>query len=537
MSQPGTVGDGPRPRVAVYARFGADVGFGHVSRCAAVASALRTLGAEPLLFSAAPARLPDWLAASFGQTAALDPADGDGRAAASGPFAWLVIDDYTPDPDRLALLAAAADAVAAICDDPDASAPSGLDRLDLRLCPTPRAAEDAAAAVDGGDDAHGQLIGPAYAMLRPAFAKARFVRLRDQAGAPDVHTPPDAGTPPRAVIAPGGGDPAGLGAQLLPTLLDAGWSADVILAGGAPALDEIRRVAADRPERVRVHTDLDAAGVADLLRGARFWLGTASTACWERCTLGVPGTAFVTADNQRALGARLAERGLSVVALDTGGRIPDAARAQLGADLAAAATAPVPDGTALQVCDGLGAYRVAAALVAPRDKQGRRVTVHPVRHAHADLLYAWQSHPLTRRFARVRSVPDRAEHTAWLSRRLADPRCVLSLIRADGEAVACVRLDLLAAQASAADVRSTRPSGASGEELVFEISIYVNPPEYGRGVGKAALRQAAALTPFAWRRAEVLPSNEKSLALFRSVGYRGCRKLMLQGPAKRPAAS
>jgi len=116
-------------------------------------------------------------------------------------------------------------------------------------------------------------------------------------------------------------------------------------------------------------------------------------------------------------------------------------------------------------------------------------------------MFTWQQHPETRRHARRPRPPTRVEHQAWLAKKLADPDVVLQIISDGGAPAGALRLDPVV-------------TGA------YEVSILVDPARHGRGIGKAALALARDLRPAAELRAEVLPGNAGSHALFRNAGYR-----------------
>jgi len=152
------------------------------------------------------------------------------------------------------------------------------------------------------------------------------------------------------------------------------------------------------------------------------------------------------------------------------------------------------------ICDGRGAQRVAMRIQPERVAGDNRVWLRPATSDDLEITYEWQSQPETRRFGRNSAVPTRAEHQSWFSARLQDPASILNVIVYDGEAVGTLRLDRL-------------------DSLAYEISIVVSTSFYGRGVGLAALELARRLVPEAHLKAEILPGNIRSEALFTKAGY------------------
>lgn len=134
-------------------------------------------------------------------------------------------------------------------------------------------------------------------------------------------------------------------------------------------------------------------------------------------------------------------------------------------------------------------------------RDGQAVCLRPVTMGDANILFAWQNEPGTRRFARNPQPPSLAEHLQWLVNRLGEPNTVLLIMECEGQPVGMLRLDPF-------------------ENGSFEISILVASKWQKKGVARAALTLARKLRPAATIRAKVLPGNTASHALFQSAGYR-----------------
>jgi RimJ/RimL family protein N-acetyltransferase len=152
------------------------------------------------------------------------------------------------------------------------------------------------------------------------------------------------------------------------------------------------------------------------------------------------------------------------------------------------------------ICDGRGAQRIAMRIQPEKVVGGKPVWLRPATPDDLEITYEWQTQPETRRFGRNNAVPTRAEHESWFSARLQDPASILNVIVCDGEAVGTLRLDRL-------------------DWLAYEISIVVSTSFYGRGIGLAVLELARRLVPEARLKAEILPGNTRSEALFTKAGY------------------
>lgn len=127
------------------------------------------------------------------------------------------------------------------------------------------------------------------------------------------------------------------------------------------------------------------------------------------------------------------------------------------------------------------------------------VTLRPAKEDDAMLLFHWQRHPDTRRYARTPIAPSDADHSAWFADKLVDRDCRLFLAESGDDCVGMVRLD------------------RRGKE--WELSIVVAPEQRGRGIGKAILNALDGPGPLV---AEVLPDNEASHRLFQSCGWLLC---------------
>jgi UDP-2,4-diacetamido-2,4,6-trideoxy-beta-L-altropyranose hydrolase len=158
------------------------------------------------------------------------------------------------------------------------------------------------------------------------------------------------------------------------------------------------------------------------------------------------------------------------------------------------------------LCDGRGARRSCLAIASLESaKDDAEVMLRPALNTDAGKMLAWQSHPQTRQYSRTVKVPDRDSHFSWVAARLTDPDCLLNIILHAGDPAGVIRLDRLRKESCAVPR--------------WEVSIYIAPDKYGLGLGLAALRLGRRLLPDGEFKAEVLPENAASHALFRKAGY------------------
>jgi UDP-2,4-diacetamido-2,4,6-trideoxy-beta-L-altropyranose hydrolase len=176
-------------------------------------------------------------------------------------------------------------------------------------------------------------LGPQYTLLRSELARARATsHVREQAS--------------RVLLALGGADPLGLTEPIARAL---GATCELRVAVGAanPRRDAIAASG----------VTLDAGDLVDSYAWADVAVIAAGTTLWEVGYLGLPAVAIVVADNQRAAAKASESAGFVTVAEPDGVR---AAVAELLADRARRATMRSA-GQAL--FDGLGAARVADAVI------------------------------------------------------------------------------------------------------------------------------------------------------------------------------
>ncbi|HET9159673.1 MAG TPA: UDP-2,4-diacetamido-2,4,6-trideoxy-beta-L-altropyranose hydrolase [Caulobacteraceae bacterium] len=324
-------------RILFLPAYGPAIGGGHAFRCFTLAQALVQRGAScGVAMDADAARALH----GFRPDGVEGLQRGDALPTARGFKADLVvIDDYGSDADNEAHLVEAGVQVAIIDD-------LANRRHDCSLLVDPgfgRAARDYAGLVP---QVATVLAGPDYALLRPEFAKARPAALNRRKGA-FGH---------RALVSLGLTDVGGITAKV--TQLLAGLvPMTVVLGADAPSLDAVRALPG-----VTMH--LDARDMAGLIAAADIGIGGGGVGVWERACLGLPSILIVLADNQAAMARALDDVGV-VIAIDAreDGFEPRlvAAVERLFSD--EELRCRLTQGAA-HLCDGLGAGRVADAIIA-----------------------------------------------------------------------------------------------------------------------------------------------------------------------------
>ena len=342
--------------VAIRADASVAIGSGHVMRCAALATALRSRGAAVVFVCrSAPGDLLAWLDSAGFAVRALAPAvtgwEEDDAAATRAALAgidpdWLIVDHYQLDARWEQSMRPAAGRILAI--DDLADRPHECDVLldqNLYLDSAARYAGRVPAACT-------RLLGPGYALLRPQFRRARaLVKKR----------PSEVG---RILLAFGGSDAGNETAKALRAirLLDrSAMQVDVVVGAANPhraALEQYCRTL----HNVVLHCQVD--DMARLMLGADLCVGAGGSTSWERCCVGLPTLAVAIAANQVEAARTLGKLGY-VRFLGSADQISEQ-------DIAQALVRAIADGAALQamaqhgmkLVDGEGASRVAAFLAA-----------------------------------------------------------------------------------------------------------------------------------------------------------------------------
>ena len=197
------------------------------------------------------------------------------------------------------------------------------------------------------------LAGPSYALLRPQFAALRRRALARRQNWP----------PRRLLIAMGLTDVGGVTRLSVEAACRTGLplSIDVVTGQTAVSLPWLREQAA--AGALRLHIDLDAFGMADLMAEADIAIGSGGGTSLERCCLGLPSLVIMVADNQRSSVANLVQAG----AVTLVGMLAETMPEQIAASLAALAN----DSAALEaqataaaaVVDGEGVWRVGRVIL------------------------------------------------------------------------------------------------------------------------------------------------------------------------------
>jgi len=338
------------------------VGGGHAHRCLALADALRERGANCLFVtrSSSTVLVPglkrhDLIELSMDEPDSAVPRELS-LAMPSG-VDWLVVDHYGLDSVFEEACRPWARRILAV--DDLANRPH---TADLLLDQTPgRVADRYRGLLTPGCVV---LLGADYALLRAEFAMARPESLHRRERSGDLE---------RLLIAFGASDPCNYAGEALALVKAAGLHCrvDVVLGPRPRHGDAVRALADHYPFAVEVFDGVD--DMAALLAAADLAIGAGGVAALERCCLGLPSLLVVLADNQRDNASRLASEGAA--------HVLECASALVSPASAAALRTLAQNGTerlkmpraASRMCDGGGAPRVAARMLAGQECMRRTI--------------------------------------------------------------------------------------------------------------------------------------------------------------------
>jgi UDP-2,4-diacetamido-2,4,6-trideoxy-beta-L-altropyranose hydrolase len=181
-----------------------------------------------------------------------------------------------------------------------------------------RAAAEYAGLVPPGCEV---LAGPSYALLRPQFGALRTRALARR----------DTYPPGRLLIAMGLTDVGGITRLSVEAVRRSGLalSIDVVTGQTAASLPWLREQA--KAGALRLHVDLDALGMAELMVDADIAIGSGGGTSLERCCVGLPSLVILLADNQRSSVSSLVRAGAVTVV----GTLAEATVERIGESLAA----------------------------------------------------------------------------------------------------------------------------------------------------------------------------------------------------------
>jgi UDP-2,4-diacetamido-2,4,6-trideoxy-beta-L-altropyranose hydrolase len=227
-------------------------------------------------------------------------------------------------------------------------------------------------------------------------------------------------------------------------------------------------------------------------------IGAPGTTSWERACLGLPSIIIPLAANQLAISKALVDAQAAILVE------LDAIEHHLSENFQLLLMVwPSYYQANLKICDGLGLYRFLFEIDSLLDKSKNKYRLEKAMKDDIELVYQWQCHPETRKYALNSEPPSWEGHDKWMQNKIENRyQDYFYLVKniEFNKRVGVVRLDRI----------------SDGEYL---ISIFVAPDFHGKGVGLFAVKILNILHPQITIRATVLEENKASQQLFKKAKY------------------
>lgn len=273
------------------------------------------------------------------------------------------------------------------------------------------------------------------------------------------------------------------------------YKVTVVVTDAMPHREEVTKTARNAGFTV-VENASDMSG---LIAEADLAIGAAGLSSVERCSLGLPSLLIQVADNQKYNIRSLAEDG---VALDLG-NISELDSKSLSRKISALKDEDVEcmSQKCLQMYDCMGPQRVMTGIlpILTGDLCGH-VNLRFTEMSDCDFVYQLQTIPETRKFSRDPETPDYDAHVQWLREKIHSRECLHMQIESEGSRCGVICLEN----------RNDRN----------EVSIYLSPEFYNRGIASTALKILRTGLPGLDLHAYINQQNTASVSLFRNSGYR-----------------
>lgn len=325
------------------------IGGGHVMRCLALADELRNRGAQCCFACASQSgeSVPALRNSGHGYVELALPNDSKALSMVSSDGCdWLVVDHYGWDAVQETRCRPWAKNILVIDDlaDRPHDCELLLDQTFGRLPSTysgliPLKCET--------------LVGSQYALLRPEFAARRGASIARRAR----------GQLESIFVSMGLTDPANSTETVLRGISESklSFAVRVVMGPSAPGLQVVRSLVDRSGGNFKLSVGSER--MAELMMAADLAFGAAGSTAWERCCLGLPSVMIQTADNQESIAKGLHSAGaaISIGKADEVGSV-DVARILESLRLNPHRMRELSQNAAA-ICDGLGASRVAEAMV------------------------------------------------------------------------------------------------------------------------------------------------------------------------------
>lgn len=228
-----------------------------------------------------------------------------------------------------------------------------------------------------------------------------------------------------------------------------------------------------------------------------FSIGAPGTTSWERACLGLPGILIPIADNQKTICQNLVNIGAAVEL-----NLPDISVCLDKKIVEILENYEKFKNNNLKICDGLGTKRVTWIIERNHFTSAPLISLHLATEDDIDLVFHWQQHHNTRRYALNKNIPSYDEHVKWMRNKifsLSDKFYIIEDIKTHKK-TGVVRLDFQ-------------------QDVDYLISIFIAPDYYRHGIAHEALLFVSYLHPEWNIHAVVLKENKASQKLFQKAHY------------------
>ena len=341
------------------------------------------------------------------------------------------------------------------------------------------------------------LLGPQYALVRPEFARLRTIAFRKRKSFVIIN---------RIFIFMGGVDSDNMTGKVLDALTHLKWKKkpiiDVVMGGQAPCLDSIIQKAKLYPLQINILVNAD--NMAELMLEADFAIGAAGTTSWERCLLGLPTAAIGLAENQKTILRNLEDAGAHIVL-----NIPKNHTIKVFADaleILVNNRKTIKDmaDKSFDICDGRGVGRVGVDLMPYKAKDGQPIGFRKAENSDSKIIYDWQSHAATRKYANNPGVPAWHDHIEWILEKVKCSFSYFFIILHGKVPAGVLRFD---------QINFEREEG-------FLVSIFIAPEKYRLGIASGALEMGKVIFAENILFARILEENCASISLFKKAGFK-----------------
>jgi len=338
------------------------------------------------------------------------------------------------------------------------------------------------------------LTGPKYALLEDRFFSERTFSLNRRS----LHI-----TKVRVLISVGAVDPSNLLLKILSAVRTLNDQCEfyIVLGTQFTNKDKVNHFCKKNNISAKIYTSTNEMPL--LMSNADISIGASGHSAFERCCLGLPSVVITTAKNQELVANSLKDNVAAIVLGSHESVSEDEILSNTKKLIADHDLRYSLSRNAQKLCDGKGVLRTYLAITDPFFTQdGGSISLRLVESEDQDLIFKWQSHPDTRRYAHDQSEITLEKHKKWMHKNLSDSEKIFLMIIYNEEPAGAIRLDKVS------------------EGDVMDISIYISPDMYRKGIANASVSLTLDIFNTVTFGAKVFPENIASNRLFRKLGFK-----------------